>query len=270
MLGITMSAFASIKAQFRYQFLNELAYRARMTIWFLVDVIQLAMFPLIWLATLGESETLAGYGQKEIVTHFLLVFVVSSIVQFHGMFWIARDIRDGTMTRYLVRPIAYLRFINIGSFSSLKPFITIPFFVVIALILHRYVAAPASWWELALGVIAMIVAALMARSVSNIFGLTAFWLEDVRAVANINWALMFVFGGAFAPIAFLPDVMQTIALWLPYRYLWSFPVELYLGQLHPTQIAQGFAMLCVLAIGLASVVHIMWRRGVRRYSAVGG
>jgi ABC-2 type transport system permease protein len=68
----------------------------------------------------------------------------------------------------------------------------------------------------------------------------------------------------------LPGVMQVAAIALPFRYMVGFPVEVLSGHLDPAGLAQGFAIqLGWLAVALAFSA-LLWRRGLRRYEAVGG
>jgi ABC-2 type transport system permease protein len=83
-------------------------------------------------------------------------------------------------------------------------------------------------------------------------------------------ALVFMLAGVVAPMALLPEGMARLAQVLPFRYMVGFPVEILTGQLTPTGALTGMAVQAAWA-GLAVVLTaVVWRSGVRRYSAVGG
>lgn len=73
-----------------------------------------------------------------------------------------------------------------------------------------------------------------------------------------------------APVGLLPGAMQTLARFLPFRYMIGFPVEVLTGRLSAGEVAFGFlaqAGWTALALGLS---WLTWRAGIRRYAAVGG
>jgi ABC-2 type transport system permease protein len=64
--------------------------------------------------------------------------------------------------------------------------------------------------------------------------------------------------------------MQQAVVMLPFRYMVAFPVEVLTGQLSEAELWIGFgcqAGWLFLALMLSAM---LWRAGLRRYSAVGG
>ena len=75
--------------------------------------------------------------------------------------------------------------------------------------------------------------------------------------------------GQIAPLSLFPPAFQTVANIMPFRWMLGFPVELILGRLTPTEALIGLGAQA-LWIGLAFVLmRIVWRAGIRLYSAVG-
>jgi ABC-2 type transport system permease protein len=61
-----------------------------------------------------------------------------------------------------------------------------------------------------------------------------------------------------------------VATLLPFRWMISFPLELLLGSLTTQEMLIGFAAQAAwIAIGLV-LLRLVWRAGVRVYSAVSG
>jgi ABC-2 type transport system permease protein len=73
-----------------------------------------------------------------------------------------------------------------------------------------------------------------------------------------------------APLAVLPIWAQQLANALPFRWMFSFPLELLLGRLSPLQAGQGFLMQAVWLAVAALLMRVIWRSAVRQYGAVGG
>jgi ABC-2 type transport system permease protein len=94
-------------------------------------------------------------------------------------------------------------------------------------------------------------------------------MTRVMAVNQVYYVALLFLSGQAAPLTLLPGPAQALAAVLPFRWLVAFPVELALGRLTPAEAATGLAMQAVwLAISLLAM-GIIWRAGLRRYSAVG-
>jgi ABC-2 type transport system permease protein len=56
----------------------------------------------------------------------------------------------------------------------------------------------------------------------------------------------------------------------PYPYLLHFPVGVYLGRVEGEALGRGLAMQAGWVVLGFVLLRVVWARGVRRYSAVGG
>jgi ABC-2 type transport system permease protein len=100
--------------------------------------------------------------------------------------------------------------------------------------------------------------------------LLSFWATRADALLAVQDALVFLLAGQVAPTVLLPGVLRTVSSVLPFRYMLGFPVEILIGRLGPAEIWRGFVFQGTwLAVAL-TLYLVLWRQGVRRYSAVGG
>jgi ABC-2 type transport system permease protein len=91
----------------------------------------------------------------------------------------------------------------------------------------------------------------------------------VYALNEFYYALAILFGGLFVPLDLLPQFVQGIAQVLPFQLTLYFPIQLILGRLPADVIVLNFA-LGVIWLGVALVLfQLVWRAGVKRFSAVG-
>jgi ABC-2 type transport system permease protein len=99
--------------------------------------------------------------------------------------------------------------------------------------------------------------------------LAAFWTTRVSAINQMYFVALLFLSGQIAPLALLPLPVRVAAMILPFRWMIGFPVDLLLGHLTPVETLTGLAAQA-LWIGLGFLlVRIVWRAGVRVYSAVG-
>jgi ABC-2 type transport system permease protein len=94
--------------------------------------------------------------------------------------------------------------------------------------------------------------------------LTAFWTDRVHAVVGFGSQLVFLFGGTAAPIGLLPDGLRRVAEVLPFYGMNGLPAEIAAGNAMGSPVYQ-----LIWVVVLVGVVMVLWRAGIRRYTAVG-
>jgi ABC-2 type transport system permease protein len=68
----------------------------------------------------------------------------------------------------------------------------------------------------------------------------------------------------------MPAWLQTVCLSLPFAYETFFPAAILIGHVHGTALAAGFAWQWAW-IGFFYILSgLLWKRGLRQYTAVGG
>jgi ABC-2 type transport system permease protein len=87
---------------------------------------------------------------------------------------------------------------------------------------------------------------------------------------GINDTLVFLLAGQAAPTALLPGFLRQAAEVLPFRYMLGFPVEVLSGKLDPSEILLGFIYQIVWITAVLLLHNVVWKKGVRHYTAVGG
>jgi len=103
-----------------------------------------------------------------------------------------------------------------------------------------------------------------------LIGALAFWVESSGALFEVWLGLFGVFSGYLVPLELFPRWLEVTARFLPFRYMLAFPVEMVIGltpraaALH--ELAIQWAFVGALAVG----ARLVWRAGLRRFSAYGG
>jgi ABC-2 type transport system permease protein len=100
-------------------------------------------------------------------------------------------------------------------------------------------------------------------------GILAFWTSQATAFTQILWGLRVVFSGILAPIQMFPPFIQAALNWLPFRYMLAFSNEILLGQTQGEQLVFGLLVQWAWVLFFFALTRVMWKLGVRSYSAVG-
>ena len=127
-----------------------------------------------------------------------------------------------------------------------------------------------TWQAVVLFVPALLLAWLLRFFWGYWLALLAFWSTRADALLSVQDALVFLLAGEVAPVALLPAPIQALAHLLPFWYMLGFPVEVLMGQLTAVELVRGFRLQLGWLLAALGLYQLVWRRGLRRYSAVGG
>jgi ABC-2 type transport system permease protein len=83
------------------------------------------------------------------------------------------------------------------------------------------------------------------------------------------YAGMVMFGGVIAPLELFPPAAARLAAILPFRYMLSLPVELLLGRLTGSDRLAALGIQILWLAVFIGIYRLLWRIGLKHYSAVG-
>lgn len=229
--------------------------------------------PLIYLfvwSTAAGQGTIGGLSRGAFVAYYLVLILVNQLTYSQSNWTVGDVIRSGGLNPWLLRPIPPLYHALSSEVAGKVVYMAfvIPVAVFLALLLHPELNATPGQ------VLLFLPALTMAWALRFFWGywlaLLAFWATRADGLLAVQDALVFLLAGMVAPVALLPESLQTLARALPFRYMLGFPVEVLTGHLDAGQLVSGFAMqVAWLAAALALSAGV-WRVGLKRYSAIGG
>jgi ABC-2 type transport system permease protein len=100
--------------------------------------------------------------------------------------------------------------------------------------------------------------------------LLAFWTARADALLALQDSLVFLLAGIVAPVWMLPSGLQLAANILPFRFMVGFPIEILMGQVSGLDLLIGFGYQVLWAAVAIIASALVWRLGLRRYTAIGG
>jgi ABC-2 type transport system permease protein len=89
------------------------------------------------------------------------------------------------------------------------------------------------------------------------------------AVAETWFGGSLIFGGRVAPMALLPTQLLWVAEVLPFKWMLWFPVHVLSGRATNTEMIVGLAVQTGWMVVTVLAFGPIWRRAIRRYTAVG-
>ncbi len=98
-----------------------------------------------------------------------------------------------------------------------------------------------------------------------------FWFLEIQSFIILSLAFETVLGGQIFPLDLMPAWFYELSRWLPYYYQMYFPAALLTGRITDVNTAlQGLAIQLGWVAVLLILATTLWRRGLRRHTAVGG
>ncbi len=266
-------AFQGWRGIFTLGFQSALIYRWGFFLRVFSSLLPLVVTWFVWGAVYQGKGTLGGYSWAAMMAYYFALLVLDNgFAPTEDDFQIASDIRDGKISQILLRPMNYgaYRFLLFASSRAAHLlFASVPLAVLLWFFREVFVGIPLSKTLLP-AFVAFCGSAVLQFSISFMTGLLAFWLLEIGGIVFILFAVEFLAGGHVFPLDFLPEPWRTIAVSSPCGSEYWFPVSVLLGHLHGAALWHGFLlqwMWIAVAFGLAA---FLWKRGLKKYTAVGG
>lgn len=247
-----------------------LAYRGAFFIFMVNAVVVPLISLLVWL-TVSEQGVRLPYARDQFVTYYLLLSVASVLTGVWLAPYVADEIRLGRLSPWLLRPAPYIAHQignNIGE-KVIKIPLLLPLVALVAVAFRRDLRFPADPRIWLLCLVATILAAAVAFLLDVVIGTLAFWVQDVRGLVRLKELAAALLAGQFVPLALFPHTLNGFLEAQPFRYTLSFPLEIVTARLSGTALARGFAWQVGYCVLLWAVSMVLWRRGLRAYSATG-
>jgi len=251
--------------------LQEFQYRASNYFYMIGMIAEPVIYLVVW-STIARQQggSVGGYTPGEFAAYFIVWTLVRNMnIVFTPYGWEWR-IRQGRLSMELMRPIHPIHS-DVSYFAGWKVVVIIlwlPLAFFLALVFKPEVHI--TWVELVVFFISIWGAYLIRTMLLSLLGMITFWTTRVSAMYELFFALELVLSGRLVPMPLMPLWVQRLADFLPFKWTFFFPIEALVGEMTPVELLGGLGMQALwIVIGIAAV-NLVWKLGIRQYSAVGG
>jgi ABC-2 type transport system permease protein len=183
--------------------------------------------------------------------------------------WIERGVRQGSLTRDLVKPMSFLGQwlgFEVGTNLMNIVFQIIPVFFIGIL---AFGLEPAPAHRIAAFAASIILAFLLYYGLTFLNGLGAFWLQKITGLRRVKRVLIGFLGGSFIPLSFFPPALQTISHFLPFEYIRFVPINIYLGRYGTAGMLVQLGIQAAWIAALYALIAVVGRAAIRKYARSG-
>jgi ABC-2 type transport system permease protein len=254
---------------FRVGFMQSIAYRAEMFVWILSSTMPLVMLALF--TAVAQDGPLGRFVGADFTAYFLATFVVRQYASSWTSWQINGEVRDGTLSMRLLRPVSPILSYAIEnlSYMPLRLVFAAPVTIIMVSVVgtDRLPQHAVDWlmfgWSWA-------CAWMLTFAVHTLMGTLSLYMEQSMKLMDVWFAGYLVFSGYLVPIELFPSGLQEVVQWLPFHGQIGLPVEVLLG-VHTRDVAlQWMFVQAAWVVVIGGLAALSWRRGLARFAAVGG
>ena len=254
---------------FKISLISYLEYRVNFVLSFLFSLVPFSVSILLWVAVAKHSEFIKV---KEVVSYYFVILIVKNITTTNSIIRFSDDIRLGELNKYLLKPYNYCFYNLMADLPERIVFIVMNFIplILIYTFLHNYINLDLSLIKVFFFIIFLILGYLINFFIDFLIGLYSFYFSKVSSLYTSIKVLRNLSAGNIFPLLMLPAKIFLSLQFLPFMYTSYVPTMLLLERTSFDLILKNLFISIIWLITLCVFSAMLWKRGMKRYSAYGG
>jgi len=221
----------------------------------------------------NDADVLLGYSLSQMIWYFAGLTLIWYWVWNDTDSRISSKIISGDLVVDLLKPVSLFQFelahaVGIKIQSFFLEFL--PSVFIFSLIIFPDFLTPESVLKF---LTVSVLAFLLYFLIGYLNGLAAFYIKSNYSLQSIKFAIISLMAGAYIPLEFFPEWFTNITRFLPFEYIFYWPVQILLNR---EQIRDNVIFFTIFrtqlgwVIGLYILTRIFWRRAIQKFCAIGG
>jgi len=256
---------------FLTNFHEEATYKADFIFYIGSEIVFFVVFYFIWtnVYSKGGVSDISSFSLSTTITYYFLTSLLFRLNPAQAIY-LNRSIWNGELTNEIAKPYSVKLIYLVSSLSimAMEMIAYLPFAAIILIFVSKYIVF-VSFGYLFLFIISMVLASLLGITLYLLLHSLCFHFGDQDANIGLIGYLIAFFGGALFPLRFLPSGLYRAFSYLPFKYLYDFPANIYLGKIAPRDIWVGFAEMFVWIVVFFCLYYFSFQSGLKKYAAVG-
>jgi ABC-2 type transport system permease protein len=258
---------------------ERMTYRADFLLGTVLRFLPMVTTILLWKAiydgsrqmSLGDKGT--QYTYNEMIAYLLLTNISRMFSSMPGLAGgIAREIREGTMKRYLIQPIDMIGYLLVYRVAHKVTYIIMSFlpYALLFFLCRGFFDGFPDASTMAAFALSLVLSFLIGFFFEVSVGMVGFWFLEVTSLLFIVMTLNFFISGHMLPLDLLPQPWSGLLKVLPFQYMAYFPAVVFLGKVKGMTLVLYLLGELFWAIFFMVLARALYRLGLKRYSAFGG
>jgi ABC-2 type transport system permease protein len=250
---------------FKISLKNSMVYRWSVLFSIAGSVLYIAICLMLWRFLYRNTPDMVSYMTKyTIISNIIGMFYAGGIA-----YRIGGKVSSGAFVTDLIRPI------NMFSMSWQMEFAEIcTSFLLrglpVILVYCPFLIMNAGYYNIFAVMLAVILGHVLFMLIYALLGFSAFILIEIWPFGRLLDDTIRLLAGGFIPLAVLPGFLRAIAYALPFKFLYSFPLELLFNSADMSKLFENFALLIVWIFVFAMLNIVMYRLALKKAVVQGG
>ncbi len=241
---------------FKMTFKGEIQYRAKAFSGVLTQFFWGVMFVYLYTAFMG-GNIIDGFSIPQMASYVWLGQAFFAMRFLDISKDTAREIQNGDVCYKFTRPINLYNqwFAENWGHKLSATILRSPLILIIALLLPSNIGLmlPVSFSAFILSVIALIIGSIMMSAISMIAVALIFKTASPKGVVSLVQTISGLLGGLYIPLPLMPESVQNVINFLPFRYVTDLPTRIYIGNVG---IMSGLMYIGIAVLWLVGLILI--------------
>ena len=239
---------------FKMTFKGELQYRAKALSGIVTQIFWGLLYIYLYTAFMG-GKVIEGFSIKQMIS-YVWVGQAFFVLRFADLPKnCAKEIESGNVCYKIVRPVDLYNqwFAEHFGYKLSATIIRCLPLTVCAFLMPKglRLMLPVSLASFGLFIVALLIGAMITSAISMISVYLTFKTLSAKGILTMVNAICGVLGGMYVPLVFMPQSVQNVLNYLPFRFIFDLPARIYVGNIPPIE------ALKLLAIALAWLVVLI-------------
>lgn len=210
--------------------------------------------------------------EQFMIIYAILSSLISMVYSDRCSYNIADKVYKGTFAVDLLRPIHFLKlnFMEVAGEIAANLLIKGLPLMLLWFILYWKLIRSIHLIYACMGILAIGLAFLFYMMLYTTLGTLSFWFYEIWPFNRLMNDTIRFLSGAVIPVFLFPSWLAALIQFLPFRYLYSFPIELILRGSQCEQIGRNFLVLIVWDLIIGTVMLAVYRKALFKCVVQGG
>ncbi len=227
---------------------------------------------IIWSAIFKNVEVVSGYNYNEMISYVVIGWIFRFLTtNYEYEILIAKDIKLGRLSNFIVKPIDYLKYIFADSIGRLAiAFVVVIFQALIWIaIFHDNLLTKINFLTFSILCLMFILSYIIKFLVSMLIGFIGFWTTEVYGLSSAAKVFIKILSGGYFPLDAVSGIFSSVALSLPFAYTLYYPTQIFLGRIGIQKSFEALGIMTIWTFVLWFCVKVLWKIGLKKYESAG-
>ncbi len=257
----------------RIGMMESLQFRLATVVIVIGNLLYLTIVFFLWKAIYASSGTdvVNGMTFSDTLIYLVLATALFNFMEMYTVWEMGRSIQSGKIVLDLLKPMDYRKLLFWSySGSFVMNFFTtfLPTFIIVGIVTGGAIPLKLN---LLYFVVSVVLAIMINYSIDFIVGTICLFTESIWGINIMKQVIVLLLSGATIPIAFFPEPMKTIVLYMPFQSIYNAPLTLLLdGSPDMEDVLMILGTQLFWCVTMTVISKLFWKASLRQITVNGG